>query len=64
MCIINFYGFIEVICFIIWVEIDVGLCVVVFNLFLIGVVKLYVEVFLDDGEICMVGDYVMWGYFD
>lgn len=62
--IINSYGPTEATCSTTWVEIDPALRARAPNPFPIGRAKPYAEVFLVDGEICMSGDHVMYGYLN
>lgn len=62
--IINSYGPTEATCSTTWVEIDAALRAAAPLPFPIGRAKPYAEVFLEDGEICAVGDHVMRGYLN
>ncbi|OZI65642.1 AMP-binding protein [Bordetella genomosp. 1] len=62
--IINSYGPTEATCSTTYVEIDPALRKKAPNPFPIGRAKPYAEVFLVDGEICMAGDHVMYGYLN
>lgn len=62
--IINSYGPTEATCSTTWVEIDPALRAKAPLPFPIGRAKPYAEVFLQDGEICIAGDHVMYGYLN
>ena len=62
--IINSYGPTEATCSTTWVEIDSGLRAEAPNPFPIGRAKPYAEVFIENGEISIVGDHVMRGYLN
>ena len=62
--IVNSYGPTEATCSTTWVEIDPALRAAAPNPFPIGRAKPYAEVFIENGEINIVGDHVMRGYLN
>ncbi|WP_175781798.1 AMP-binding protein [Burkholderia anthina] len=62
--IVNSYGPTEATCSTTWVEIDPILRAAAPLPFPIGRAKPYADVFIEDGEICIVGDHVMRGYLN